>query len=96
MVKVVEFHNTACLLCRGAINGNGVLAGYDPICLSCAGEIASALKAIEAEKTEEEEQKTALSCPTCGEQFTNKGRFLAHCKACGKKHKNGLKVEAPA
>jgi uncharacterized protein with PIN domain len=76
MARLVEGVYASCVVCRAWTTTGVEMGPFDVVCLRCAEEIANALP-----KPVQEPETTVYTCHECGETFTNKGKFMAHCRA---------------
>lgn len=98
MAEYVDGIYASCSICRGWAGSGVAMDAFNIVCLDCAKKIVEALNGVtisaDAAESAEEPQEVDETvseaehyqiCPECGEVFTNKGKFLAHCRA----HKRG-------
>ncbi|BCV23292.1 hypothetical protein kuro4_00650 [Gelria sp. Kuro-4] len=89
MASLVTGVYASCIVCRKWVGTGIAVDQFNVVCLDCANSIADALPKPEASKDDDskeaEEAEHVFTCSECGETFTSRGKFLAHCRA----HKRG-------
>lgn len=78
MAKYVEGIYASCALCRQWVGRGIAMDTFNVVCMDCADAITKCVKVdSDADSAEAESE---FVCSKCGEVFTNRGKYLAHCK----------------